>query len=777
MPLAWKYLLYSGKASYQPSRFDEIAQPKPDQIQNHIPEVYVNDDGSYEIKFGKSRRFYNGTLQVYFKNQYYSAHPVHQEKALNFISKEESSDSDVFGSFKRILMRWELEGTTISVNTSIIIYPNQPIIKFQIEFPMGLKDVTTGEFNTPIFKFPCFNLEGPNQKILAYRYFIFSPSTKNIPEEGTHGPVVFYDNELNAAVLGPMDHFMIAFSYSKEQIFHGFEGKIQEIPEGYEHSALLFFTQGINKAIVDWCAFLQKYHNTIPKDPYADPIIANIGFWTDNGAYYYYRKEKDMSYEQTIAFACKTFQELSIPFKYFQLDSWWYLKDMKPLWKVPPFSWLGRLIGGGAYGGTLLWEPLSEEFSNGLKTLHERIGLPFACHARWFSTKSPYIEKYKFTVAESAALPLEPVFWEDLMKDAAEKGIILYEQDWIINTFRRIPLLQEDINAAEQWLTWMAEAAHKNGITIQYCMAPSGAFLYALKLPAVTNARVTGDYHARVTKQFFFPQFTQTNILAWGVGIWPSLDCFLTTTTPLRKGLYREKYPEQVCLLSNLGGGLICPADKAERVNKDLLMKTCTEEGLILKPDRPITVNDLMFKIHQKPYIMDTWTQKDQLIWRYIVVVNLWPRRVKDTQVTLRELGYQQRGVLYNFLTGDLSEIDLDDKIDLQLNGMGYKYYILAPFIKENIALIGTTDKFVTCANKLIPEIQINSSSVIFQVNYSLNSQLKLLLYSKTPPQKIQLKDASGTVKWDYNQSLHRLEISLTFSTSNSNQIILEFSE
>ncbi len=777
IPLIWKIWALRVNAAYRPSKLDRFAQPEFDQVQNCIPEVIVDAFGRYEINFGKGRRLSNGTLQIHYQNRWYSAHASQKNQSIKLISLEKSTSSDIFGTFERIFMKWELEGTAIRVHSSIYIYSNQPIIKFQLEFPLGLKDVATKKLHIPFFKFPSFNQEGPNQRVLAFRYGIFSPPMRSISQQSTQGPVVFYDNELNAAVLGPLDHFMIAFTGQEDMIFHGLEGQIKEIPPGYEHSTLLFFTQGINKAIVDWCDYLHKYHNKVPKDPYADPVLANLGFWTQNGAYYYYRKEKGMNCEQTITSACNIFQEKKIPIKYFQLDSWWYQKDMNAIWKYPPFKWIGKLIGGAAFGGTILWEAIPTEFPNGLKTLHEKINLPLACHSRWFSPKSPYLKKYKSIISKRAALPMEPAFWDTLMNQAAEWGLIMYEQDWLINTFSRISFLQEDVYAAENWLTWMAEAAHRHNISIQYCMAPSGAFLNALKFPAVTNVRVTGDYNARGTKQFYYPHFSQTNILAWGVGIWPSLDCYLTTKTPLKQGFYRELYPEQMTLLSNLGGGIICPGDRAERINRDLLIKTCTEEGLLLKPDRPITANDLMFKIHQKPYIMDTWTQRGGLFWRYIVVVNLWHYRVKDPKVTLQELGYPEKGVLYDFFTNELKEIGPEEEINLTLKRMGYKYFIFAPFIKEGVALIGAHEKFVTCSNKLIPHIQIDSANLSFTIQYSPNSTLKLLIYSKKPPQDIKLKDNSASVKWNYDLATHKLEITLAFSANNSNEVSVIFNE
>ncbi|MHA1359052.1 MAG: hypothetical protein ACTSRC_13095 [Candidatus Helarchaeota archaeon] len=777
LPIIWRLWAPTLNAAYKPSDLDLIAQPHPDQVQDNIPKVNVDESGKYEISFGQGRRFYNGTLQIHYENQWYFAHGSDDNPSLKLTAVKRDTGSDNLGSFHMTIMKWELKNSKIPVHSVIYSYPNQPFIKFQIIFPEGMKNVAIHDFSTLIFKYPCFELEGPNQRVLVYRYGFFSPPARKIPPRGTQGPAVFYDNELNTATFGPMDHFMLAFTKRDEMIFHGFEGNIKEIPKDYEHSTLLLFSQGINKSIIEWCSLLHKHHNTTPKDPYDDPVVANLGFWTNNGAYYYYRKEKGMSYEQTIAYIREVCKERDIPFKYYQLDSWWYQKDMKAFWKYPPFHFLGRLIGGGAFGGTLLWDTLPEEFPHGLKALYERIKTPFACHNRWFSPKSPYVQKYKSVLAKKAALPIEPKFWDDLMKESAEKGIIMYEQDWLKNTFTRIPSLQEDVNSVEDWLTWMAEAAHKNNITIQYCMAPSGAFLQAIKLAAVTNVRVTGDYHARATKRFFYPDFSQTNILVWGIGIWPSLDVYYTTTTPLWKGLYREKYPEQMTLLSNLGGGLICPGDKIERVNKELLLKTCNNEGLLLKPDRPITANDIMFKINQKPYIMDTWTQKENLFWRYVMVVNLWPRRVKDPSITLRELGYEDTGVLYDFLSTEMHEIGPTDPIDLHLKRMDYKYFVFAPFLNEGIALIGSPEKFVTCANKLISNIECESSKLTFSVSYSPNSILTLLIYTKITPREVKIDDPSGSVSWDYFPSVNRLEITLKFLENNSNEISVIFAE
>lgn len=41
----------------------------------------------------------------------------------------------------------------------------------------------------------------------------------------------------------------------------------------------------------------------------------------------------------------------------------------------------------------------------------------------------------------------------------------------------------------------MGRAAETNGQTIQYCMSHVRHILQAVEIPAVTNARASGDYH------------------------------------------------------------------------------------------------------------------------------------------------------------------------------------------------------------------------------------------------------------------------------------------
>ena len=53
-----------------------------------------------------------------------------------------------------------------------------------------------------------------------------------------------------------------------------------------------------------------------------------LGFWTDNGAYYYYKTlEPNVNYEDTLIELYGKFLAKKLPMKYIEIDSWWYFKS------------------------------------------------------------------------------------------------------------------------------------------------------------------------------------------------------------------------------------------------------------------------------------------------------------------------------------------------------------------------------------------------------------------------------------------------------------------
>ena len=93
-----------------------------------------------------------------------------------------------------------------------------------------------------------------------------------------------------------------------------------------------------------------------------------------------------------------------------------------------------------------------------------------SCRTHRWSADNVYRSTYDFAVEPPLALPLEQRFWDDLLRNASDWGMIVYEQDWLYTEFLGLnATLQSSATGARKWLTQMATAASRVGVTIQYC--------------------------------------------------------------------------------------------------------------------------------------------------------------------------------------------------------------------------------------------------------------------------------------------------------------------
>jgi hypothetical protein len=87
-------------------------------------------------------------------------------------------------------------------------------------------------------------------------------------------------------------------------------------------------------------------------------------------------------------------------------------------------------------------------------------------------------------------------------------------------------------------------------------------------------------------------------MFADAVGLAPFKDVFWSTSLQPRatyKPSPHEVLPEREILMATLSTGPVGPGDGINYTNVDRIMKCCRQDGLILKPDRPLTtINPLI---------------------------------------------------------------------------------------------------------------------------------------------------------------------------------------
>jgi len=414
---------------------------------------------------------------------------------------------------------------------------------------------------------------------------IWNSSSEVITNSIEGGPVVLFDlnkkGHGDTVIISPFSQFMATSLNQEDNILqYGVMGSVITIPANYSSSLILFYSpEGINKGIHQWGQMMQRAYNRNDQHRQNDITIKYLGYYTDGGAYYYYNTEPGLDYEDTLL---AVHRKINLPFHYIQLDSWWYYKA----------------IGGGVSQ----WKSRPDIFPDGLPSVYRQLGrIPLAAHNRFWAPDTVYFDKYAFLIDNDNNLSL-PVgndsFWIDLLGEAARDwGLTMYEQDWLHSQTTKFVPLHTDINLGRQWLMSMGEGAEKAGITIQYCSPFPRHALQALEIPRVTQARVSDDYTTHIIRQEAQWAIGITSLLSDALGMAPFKDTFWSTSNEAGspyKPSAMEPVPEREIVMSILSTGPVGPGDAINYTNAERIMKCCRQDGLILKPDRPISMIDLL---------------------------------------------------------------------------------------------------------------------------------------------------------------------------------------
>jgi len=621
------------------------------------------------------------------------------------------------------------------------------------------RDITvpTEGFETTHFALPALKPPYNLDRVLSFKEDAFAPPV--FRSEASMGPTVIYNDDMDVMVVSSLDHFLSSIQTpQKDQWWCGFQGEIEEVPSGTNFKVLVVRGHGINATVNKWGSILRAWHGKERPSPYADVGLSHLGYWTDNGGYYYYNTAPGKNYEETLLAVKDYADKENIPYGYFQIDSWWYPKAE---YKKP----------GVDGGGAIIWEPMEKHFPEGLDSFRKRLGLPLIAHNRWYDKNSPYCDKFECVYGEGprmAALPIDSAFWQVIMDNAVSYGVEVYEQDWLDTQYRMVPWLRKRIGRAESWFDAMMKEASDHDLTVQLCMASPGFFLQQVKHPNVTQVRTTRDYHAYMTKERYWPDFHVNNLMAYAVGLWPFKDNF--HTTPGQHMMVGERWPYEEALISVLSAGVVGPSDKIGKSDADLLMKTCRKDGVLLKPDRPATAIDLMFTDNNKPLVVTTESRHKAGVTTYLAAFNLRPLLNRDNEVSFEEIGLDGTHLVWDHRKQ--KAYTSSTKIDFgRMNRNDAHYYVVSPFLENGMAVIGEADKFVTLSKKRFSSIEEGDGGLYMELEGVPGESVKVYVYA---PQQPEVKKGGQLVKTDYSNRQGLLMINLVMSDNGKAELFIK---
>ncbi|KAK7491665.1 hypothetical protein BaRGS_00017118, partial [Batillaria attramentaria] len=296
-----------------------------------------------------------------------------------------SSGIDKLGRWQDTVFRMETQG--VLMEARMITYPldNPDIVVFQ----QGLKGCKAASVNMTISGFPTFRMEQiPVNSSLGYLMF-------NGYMMGTAGGVI---------LISPMDQLMAASVWLDGDVLAwGIMGGVDNLPPGFQFQTLLYTgTSGVGQAFKEWGRVLRQWYgktsDVVKYHQEQDITLTHLG------AYYYYHTETDKDYAATLNDVRQDAKTRSLPYRYMQIDSWWYPKD--------------------SLGAVTTWDAMDDIFPHGLKALHSDLQLPIAAHNRYWSKNTTYAKQnggqFDFFIGQNLSLPTSQAFWDWLLKTSSE---------------------------------------------------------------------------------------------------------------------------------------------------------------------------------------------------------------------------------------------------------------------------------------------------------------------------------------------------------------------
>ncbi len=592
------------------------------------------------------------------------------------------SGQDAIGAFQEVKFRWRGQ-----FSGSIRRYDDRPAVLFSVDAPAGA--------NVTNVAFPSFGGLPPGLHGFSYGEKNFAPPSFDLEENGT--PWLLFDDMANTAVISPAANFLVArmSGDGRTSIVSGLNPEIGTLAKPVTHQSLLILGRGVGQTFETWGRVLTDLYEKKRPSCDGDPTLKYYGYWTDNGADYYYRYDKTLGYGGTLLKLVERYREERIALGYFQLDSWWYQKSTNEPDGKPgkdkkaqdlPAGWWNR------YGGTMDYTADPDLFPQGLSPFQKELGLPLVVHGRWVDRDSPYQKQYKF----SGVAPIDPAYWEDRMAYLAANGVVCYEQDWLDRIYVNSELGRV-IGAGDAFTDGMAAASAKHGLVMQYCMGLPRHFLQGAKYSNLTTIRTSGD---RFEPGKWRP-FLYTSQLASALGIWPWCDVFKSGETGNM-------------IVAVLSAGAVGTGDAMGQEVPENIHTAARADGVLVKPDRPMVPTDETYlrEAHGDHGALAAWTCTDHGDHRTLYAFAFVPGKMAagetdfPWEITPASFGIGSSAYAYDVTRKQGVLVPAGQSYHGLLESGQYGFVIIAPVGPSGIAFLGDEDKIASTGKQRIADIR-----------------------------------------------------------------------
>jgi hypothetical protein len=613
----------------------------------------------------------------------------------------------------------------------IRLYTNSPVVLFtDTTLAAGANDMA----------FPHWSYYPKTQGHLAYGADGFGEySFTNFYDDS---PWLFFNTNFDTFILSAATNYMVASTVmnSDGSIVCGINSAIAQLPAGFTHRVILTAQNGINQSYTTWGDALLALAGKTPPANDAAVELNKLGYWTDNGAAYYYNTNAPLGIQNTLLAIKNEYASKGVPLSYLQLDSWWYEKAGCQCWS--------------STSGIYLYQADPTLFPTDLIGFQQQLGLPLITHSRWIDPSSPYVGQYLM----SANVITDPRYWTNRMVYLKSSGVITFEQDWL--SANGTPAMSLT-NGGAAYLDNMQAAAATNGINLQYCMLQGRNYLQGSLYTNLMTIRVSYDVFGSAR----WREFIYDSRLAQAIGAWPWCDEFRSAET-------------RNALVATLSAGPVGCGDALGTVSATNLLQSVRPDGVIVKPDVPLTptdatyVNDAMGL--NQPFIATTGTDDTNSRAIYVFAFGENSANLAGT-FTPALFGLTNNAYVYDYFNATGTVVTAGGAYHFTTvmpdSTSGGSYFVMVPMGPSGMAFLGDPNKFVTRGKKRISAFSdtgVMRATVAFAAG---ETNVTLCGYAPASPYLFALAGSSSNLT--YSSVTHQFALNMSPDNSGTATVAL----
>lgn len=495
-------------------------------------------------------------------------------------------------------------------------------------------------------------------------------------------------------LLAPVDGFHEQIiAVDEEGLRWGWHGDLERVPAGFSTSSVIYEGDSV-------AAVLDAWRGDIGVDarpelpPNRNPLSTHLSYWTDNGAAYWYRTERNRTIAESVVDAIERLRADDVPVRAIELDSWFYPHTtLRPITEigypeeVPPTGMSTWSARPDAYPPTV-GDPLVE--------MSESLGRPpLVLHARHIAPTSPYVaDRDDWWVDEFAAHPVDPGFFRRWFDDAARWGAVVLEQDWMLMYWFGIRALRAQPGRAADWQRALDAHATATGVDLLWCMATPADLMLASSLDRVIAVRTCDDYRFADDPAFLWTWFLTVNHLANTLGLPAFKDCFFSDpdVSTADDAIDGDPHAELEALLAALSGGPVGIGDRIGRTNREIVMRTCDDDGRLRRVDRAVAaIDDSLFGAPgrgERLMWATTTSTTPEGRWLHLLAMNT----AVDRSTIVDRFPVGRKATIYDWRQRSTA---VADEVVVELAPRDWALFVVSPSGRPSAAEVGDPTKYV----------------------------------------------------------------------------------